>query len=98
MLCDQPLLDVDDLTRLVSVWQTLPDEPAASVYKGVMRVPAIFPAHCLPALMMLQGDMGARSLLDTYPTVSSVEIPSAAFDIDTVEDLARLNAHNPDIN
>ncbi len=98
MLCDQPLLNVDDLTHLVTVWQTLPEEPAASTYKGVTRVPAIFPEHCLPALMTLQGDTGARSLLDAYPTVSSVEIPSAAFDIDTVEDLARLNAHKPDIN
>jgi molybdenum cofactor cytidylyltransferase len=97
MLCDQPMLNVGDLTRLVTVWQTLPEEPAAAEYKGVTRVPAIFPEHRLPALMALQGDTGARALLDAYPTVSSVEIPSAAFDIDTVEDLARLNAHNSNI-
>jgi molybdenum cofactor cytidylyltransferase len=98
MLCDQPFLNIDDLTRLVSVWQTSPEEPAASLYKGVKRVPAIFPEHYLPALMTLQGDTGARSLLDACPTVSSVEIPSAVFDVDTAEDLARLNNHNADIN
>ena len=97
MLCDQPMLTVDDLTRLVTVWQTLPEGPAASEYKGVKRVPAIFPEHCLSQLMTLQGDTGARSLLDAYPTVSSVEMPSAAFDVDTVEDLARLNTYNSDI-
>lgn len=90
-LCDQPMISVDDLTSLVNVWHTLPEHPAASQYRGVHGVPAIFPKHSLAALMTLQGDTGARSLLDAYPKVSGVEMPSAAFDIDTVEDLAKLN-------
>jgi molybdenum cofactor cytidylyltransferase len=93
MLCDQPLVKADDIMRLVTAWQKLPGEPAASEYAGVKRVPAIFPQHSLSALRELQGDIGARTLLDGYPAVSSVEMPSAAFDVDTVEDLARLNAH-----
>ncbi|HUX89906.1 MAG TPA: NTP transferase domain-containing protein, partial [Gallionellaceae bacterium] len=89
--CDQPMISVDDLTSLVNVWNAFPEYPAASQYDGVHGVPAIFPKHSLPALMTLQGDTGARSILDACPTVSSVEMPSAAFDIDTVEDLAKLN-------
>ena len=91
-LCDQPLLNADDLVSLVDVWQAAPDLPAAARYDRVTGVPAIFPSSSLGALAQLQGDEGARSLLAACPTVSRVEMPAAAFDIDTVDDLARLGA------
>ena len=89
-LCDQPLLNAGDLASLVDVWQTAPDLPAAAGYGAATGVPAIFPTSSLGAMTQLQGDEGARSILAACPMVSSVEMPSAAFDIDTVDDLARL--------
>jgi molybdenum cofactor cytidylyltransferase len=97
-LGDQPLVSGSDLASLVAAWRTLPGMPAVAEYKGVQGVPAIFPDSALEALLTLQGDAGARSLLDACLTVSSVEMPSAAIDIDTVEDLAWLKASNPEKN
>lgn len=91
-LCDQPLLDADDLAGLAKVWQAKPALPAAALYNGVTGVPAIFPASSLDSLLELRNDVGARALLDACPSVSTVEMPSAAFDVDTVDDLVRLRA------
>ena len=44
LLCDQPMISVDDLTSLVNVWNALPEHPAASQYGGVYGVPAIYAA------------------------------------------------------
>jgi molybdenum cofactor cytidylyltransferase len=95
-LCDQPLLDAGDLAGLAKLWQVKPALPAAALYNGVTGVPAIFPASLLDSLLELRGDAGARALLDACPSVSTVEMPSAAFDVDTVDDLARLRAHEVD--
>jgi len=95
-LCDQPRLDSGDLASLANVWQTSPELPAAARYKGIIGVPAIFPGDYLDSLLNLQGDQGARSLLSACASVSSVEMPAAAFDIDTVADLARLESARAD--
>jgi molybdenum cofactor cytidylyltransferase len=95
-LCDQPLLGAVELAGLAGAWQAEPEVPAAARYNGVTGVPAIFPAGLVDSLLMLSGDEGARSLLDACPTVNVLELPSAALDIDTVEDLARLKSCEAD--
>jgi len=99
LLGDQAAVTTDDLRRLVQRWQREPGRIVAAEYGEVIGVPAIFPADLLPELASLHGDRGARSLLERHrDRVVTVPTPSAAFDIDTSDDLRRLrdaNARTP---
>ncbi|HEX6994612.1 MAG TPA: nucleotidyltransferase family protein [Gammaproteobacteria bacterium] len=90
VLSDQPLVDARSLSRLVAAWRRRPGRAAAARYSGRLGVPAIVPRRSFPALRALDGDQGARRVLAADPRVTAVEMPEAAFDVDTVEDLARL--------
>lgn len=91
LLADQVGVTDFDLRRLVSTWRQQPDYIVAASYAGHSGVPAIFPAHCFTALLELRGDMGARALLHRMADrVVRVPMPGAAVDVDTTEDLQRL--------
>jgi len=83
MLCDQPAVTTADLGRLVSAWRCRPESIAAACYAGCLGVPAIFPRPHWPALRALRGESGARSIIRCAPSVSAVDMPTAAHDIDT---------------
>jgi molybdenum cofactor cytidylyltransferase len=91
-LADQAGVTAMDLRRLVAEWRRQPDHVAAAAYQGHVGVPAIFPSLYFPALLELKGDSGARLLLRRLADRTvHVPVPSAAIDIDTPEDLARLS-------
>ncbi len=77
MTCDQPAVAADHLRRLMSQ-----DEPAASSYAGRRGVPAYFPRRCFAELLLLEGDAGAKALLQSARTV---ELAGGELDIDTRE-------------
>ncbi len=87
LLGDQPLVDEDDLRRLVAAWAGAPGLVAAAAYGGIRGVPAIFPATHWAALRTLRGDCGARAVIAALPEVTAVELGHAACDIDTRDDL-----------
>jgi molybdenum cofactor cytidylyltransferase len=90
-LGDQVAVTADDLRRLVSAWRGEDSVVAAAMYRGTVGVPAIFPRWCFSELSQLRGDVGAKSILDRYrDRVARVAMPNAAVDLDTAEDLARL--------
>lgn len=91
MLSDQPLIDEADMERLVGTWCAAPDEIAAAAYRDCVGVPAIFPRRCLEELKNLRGDKGAKQLLDRAASLSQVEMPNAAFDLDTPDALVELS-------
>ena len=91
LLADQVQVGTQDLVELASVWRRQPLLAAAAVYGGGAGVPAIFPRNAFRALSQLRGDRGAQAWLRANPTrVVGVPMPRAAFDIDTPEDLARV--------
>jgi molybdenum cofactor cytidylyltransferase len=92
LLADQPLIDEADLERLVACWRSSPGACVAAEYGGTVGVPAIFPRGMFAALLQLQGDRGARSLLrgTAGASVLTVSMPHAALDVDTPADLAAL--------
>ncbi len=95
MLADQAGVTLFDLQRLVGAWRRQPDQVIAATYAGHSGVPAIFPAHCFSALLELRGDVGARLLLQRWAgRVVHVPMPSAALDVDTPEDLQRLQGES----
>jgi CTP:molybdopterin cytidylyltransferase MocA len=54
-------------------------------------VPAIFPRWCFTELRELRGDRGARAILERHAQrLAHVQMPNAAIDLDTPEDLAAL--------
>lgn len=91
MLCDQPLITAHSLQQLVDTWKQHPDAIVASEYSARRGVPALFPSACFVDLLNLQGDQGARHLLN-QPNVNviGVTMPEAATDIDTPEDFEQL--------
>ena len=63
---------------------------AAARYDGRIGVPAILPRRLWTAIEQLGGDQGARALLRDAPSLTLVEMPGAALDIDTPADLLAL--------
>lgn len=90
VLCDQPRIGRGELGALVDAWTAAPEAIAAAGYAGSCGVPAIFPARFRDRLLALRGERGARALLEEEDRVSVVDMPAAAFDIDTPEDAGRL--------
>lgn len=79
--CDMPSVSAEHLRKLAGT-----GEITSSAYAGRRGVPAYFPRLIFRQLLELQGDSGARSLLQQSP---SIELPGGELDIDTPEDLQR---------
>jgi molybdenum cofactor cytidylyltransferase len=91
LLTDQVAVTAQDLARLTSAWRAQPEWLIAASYAGHTGVPAIFPRWTFPDFDDLRGDAGARVLLERHASrVLRIAMPTAAIDIDTPEDLARL--------
>jgi molybdenum cofactor cytidylyltransferase len=96
LLVDQPRVGTAALGRLVSAWRLRPGSAAAARYGGRVGVPAVLPRKDWRALKELRGDQGARALLRGARRLTLVDIPEAAFDVDTPADalaLARMARH-----
>lgn len=89
-LVDQPRVGAAEIGQLVDAWRLDPRSIAAAGYAGTLGVPAIFPAAYFGRLADLRGDRGAWSLIATAPDVVVVDLPEAAVDLDTPEDVRRL--------
>jgi len=91
VLADQAAVTAEDLKRLAAAWRRQPDYIAAALYRATTGVPAIFPRSCFSDLAELRGDVGARAVLRRNPDrIVRVPIESAAFDLDTPEDLLAI--------
>lgn len=93
VLADQAAVTAEDLRRLAASWRRQPDYIVAAQYGATLGAPAIFPASCFRDLTDLRGDRGAQVLFKRNPDrVVRVPMDSASVDIDTPEDLLRLEA------
>lgn len=90
MLVDQPAITAQDLRNLRNAWLSDVARPAAAAYAGDVGAPCILPRSLFGAAMRLKGDRGAKSLLHGIDGLIRVPMDSAAFDVDTPEDLERL--------
>ena len=87
-LADQVSITQQMLMEMLARATTYPQNIIAAKYAGRVGVPCIFPRQYFSQLSQLSGDKGAKTLLRKYQEqVISVEMPQAAFDIDTPEDL-----------
>jgi CTP:molybdopterin cytidylyltransferase MocA len=86
-LVDQPRVDAAALRALLGAWQRRPRTPAAARYDNRAGVPAVLPRGSWRAVRALRGDSGARALLRDAPALTLVDMPQAAVDLDTPEDV-----------
>jgi molybdenum cofactor cytidylyltransferase len=89
LVCDQPLLTAEHLRTLLHT--PSPQGMTAARYNQRVGVPAVFRREHFAALAAASGDEGARALLRSH-AVTAVDLPEAAIDIDTPEDLERLRS------
>uniref|UniRef100_E6QJZ7 MobA-like NTP transferase domain-containing protein n=1 Tax=mine drainage metagenome TaxID=410659 RepID=E6QJZ7_9ZZZZ len=92
IVCDQPYLSTEHLRLLMAEFAAKNAESiVASEYAGDMGIPAVFPRSQFDALLRLEGDQGARSLLRnaTCP-VCLIPFAGGEVDVDSPEDLQAL--------
>jgi CTP:molybdopterin cytidylyltransferase MocA/pimeloyl-ACP methyl ester carboxylesterase len=89
MLADQPLVDAGCIRHMMKKFDR-DHQLVAAAYSGTIGVPALFGAQYFGALLELTGDAGAgRWLRDNRESVTTIEMPEAAVDIDTPADLPK---------
>ncbi|MCY4209578.1 MAG: nucleotidyltransferase family protein, partial [Gammaproteobacteria bacterium] len=62
-LCDQVLVTEAQLRLLLALWNADPSAIVASAYADTVGTPAIIPARFYPQILALEGDTGAKSIL-----------------------------------
>lgn len=90
-VCDQPLTSTRLINQLVENYQTSNAFIVASDYAGILGVPALFHPTLFPELSALQGDVGARSIIQRHlKTTLGILNPEGVLDIDTPTDYQTL--------
>jgi len=86
LLCDQPLITTELLQEMIRRHQEGAEIVAAS-YRETLGVPALFGASLYPELLALQGDQGAKKIIQRHQEQTAVvPFPEAGLDLDTFED------------
>lgn len=94
-LADQPLVSPQIFNQLIRSYQETQKVIIASKYNETTGVPALFSNALFPELMQLEGDKGAKALIQKYiDTGVILQIPEAAIDIDTPDDYKQLLLKN----
>lgn len=91
LVCDQPRLSVEHLRTLLVRHGKGTTLITASEYAGRIGVPAVFSAELFPELLEIQGDQGARQVIERHAdAVQVIDWPEGALDIDSPEQLRTL--------
>ena len=94
-LADQPLVSPQIFNQLIQSYQETQKVIIASKYNETTGVPALFSNALFPELMQLEGDKGAKALIQKYIDAGLILlIPEAAIDIDTPDDYKQLLLKN----
>jgi len=92
VLCDQPNLSTDILNTLVNTYTSTRSPIVTCKYAGTVGVPAMFDRCIFPELLSLEGDHGAKKIIERY-TKERIEIdfPGGEIDIDTITDQRHIS-------
>ncbi len=94
LLADQPFIDAGVIRQLIDAYRKTGKPIVSCQYEGVYGVPTLFDRALFLELLVLEGDRGARAVIQTYPRhIAAVEITrEVARDIDTPGDAEGLLA------
>lgn len=91
MVSDQPFVTATLLTNLLKAQNESSLPIAGSGYAGTLGTPVLFHKFFFDELMALQGDTGARKLIEKNKNLATeVSFPEGVIDIDTAEDYNSL--------
>jgi len=91
LLADQPRITAGHLAELVARWDGSHEHIVATAFAGTRGPPVLFPRNCFAELARLDGDRGARQLIDEHRfRVTTVRCEDAALDVDLPEDLRQI--------
>ena len=97
LLSDQPMLSSEIFLSLVKKSAETDSLIVASSYTDRLGVPAVFRKQLYPDLQKVEGDKGAREVIQRYrDQTASIDFPKGAIDIDTVQDLELLKTISPE--
>lgn len=92
MLCDQPFVDSFLISQLIEKKEVNDCGIIACGYRGILGAPALFDIKYFPELLGLQSTEGAKKIIEAHTDdVFILPFPLGAIDIDTADDLERLN-------
>lgn len=92
MTCDQPLLTAAILRQLVATWREARPRAVACEYAGTVGVPALFARSLFEELRALEGDQGAKRILQRHGSeIARFPFEPGSLDVDTPEDAGRLD-------
>jgi len=85
MVCDQPFVTAGLLLDLINEQQKSRKPIVASAYADTLGIPALFDRSLFPQLLDLQGDTGAKKIIQQHAgEVATVAFREGVYDIDTV--------------
>lgn len=91
LVCDQPYINANTLKSLLELQKENDTPMAAAYYNNVLGTPALFHKIIFDDLLSLQGDMGAKRIIQSRPTeVVKLHFEKGLLDIDTKEDYQQL--------
>lgn len=98
VLADMPSLATADFERLIAVWRAAPHAVVRAASGGKRGNPVVLPRTLFAGIERLEGDAGARNLLDSVSAeIVDVEIgPAAIIDVDTPDALASAGGQTID--
>lgn len=95
MTCDQPFVTSELLESLLEKRQKTAKHLVASQYANSIGIPAFFSSSLFDELSRLNGNKGAKKVILKYPEETAlINFPRGDFDVDTEEDVERLNNLN----
>ena len=91
MVCDQPHIETSVINELIATQKKTGKPIVASRYGDTMGTPVLFFKSMFAELLELEGDKGAKKIIDKYPTeLAAIAFPLGELDIDTEEDYKTL--------
>jgi len=94
LVSDQPFITRALLQEMIQTHETSGKGIVAAFYNGIKGTPVLFNKKYFQHLQELQGDKGAKSILQLVPDdIATVDFAEGEMDIDTPEDYERFCAH-----
>lgn len=94
LVSDQPFITRPLLQEMIQTQKTSGKGIVAAFYNGIKGTPVLFNKKYFHHLQELQGDKGAKSILQLVPDdITTVDFAEGEMDIDTPEDYERFCAH-----
>lgn len=90
-LADQPFVTEKHLQKFIDKYLETNISIVAAKYNETIGVPALFDRKVFNEFDQISGDKGAKMIIEKHlNTLISIDLPEAAFDIDTNEDYVKI--------